>query len=136
MEKLIELEDMIIPQDNYKVSIRYNEANIEEYGVVRLKGQKYNVTFEFTADPYIQAVDLRETKGTYEVMTTYPKGCYLVENSSLLMELHSQGHLQTNIEDSFRRFRHYRILLDQLMIDVVDSDFSLYAVDFHLERVD
>lgn len=135
MEKLIELEDMAIPQDNYKVSIRYNEAELSEYGVVNLRGQSYSVRLDFIYARYIQATDFKDEKETYELMAAHPRGCYLVENSSLLMELHSQGHLQLNIEDSFRRYRHYRIILNQLMIDVIKYNISDSPFDFHIEGI-
>lgn len=128
METLTRLTDVTIPQDDYKVTVRFNEAKLEELGIVRLKGRQHDIRLEFICASYIQVIDLKDGVGAHKLPSSYPRGYYEVTNSLLLAELHSQGNLSDAESDSYRLFSHYRIILDQVVIDVVISNRPLFLM--------
>lgn len=136
METLIPISSIQVPDDDYRVTVRFNEANIEEMGIIYLHGHHSQVRIDLVNAGYVQVVDLSQDDGLIGLDSNYPEVIYRVENSQLIMDLahQSQGIMADPSPEAYEECSHHRIILKQFYIDIVRYDYENLEPIFLVEE--
>lgn len=141
-EVLKPLEGLSIPDDTYYVTVRFNEANLEELGLIYLHGAHNHVRIDLVNAHYLQALDLAPAGESHSLHADYPEVIYQVENSSLITNLDhvTQGIMYGSMEGETSEvqdcYSHYKIILDKLFIDLVRDNYVNLPPIVKVEEVD
>lgn len=121
MEVLTPITTIQVPNDDYQVTVRFNEADLEEAGLIYLNGTSTRIRIDLIIADYIQVLDTAKIGERHHLDADHPAVIYCVEKSDLINNLAvvTQGVMAEPGPEAYEEYSHHRIILEKLVIDVV-----------------